>query len=94
MKSIRLDEMLRERIAEYWSIAYAEGKEGRTQDTEDGAAQATWHAIDGLIKALVGDSAKWQGLCEAQALLIEISSKQIKRDIDISAREAKSYDEG
>lgn len=94
MRGLKLDEMLRERIAEYWSIAYAEGREGRTQDTEDGAAQATWHAIDGLIKSLVADSAKWQGLCEAQELLIGISAKQARREINLMIGDGNADDQG
>lgn len=87
-----LDEMLRERIGEYWSIAYQEGKEGRTQDTEEGAAQATWHAIDGLIRALVADSHKWQALCETQEMLLGIANRRAKREIDLLILEAKRDD--
>ena len=37
---------LRGLIDLYWNIAYQEGIEGRTQDTEDGKAQRCRHAIE------------------------------------------------
>jgi hypothetical protein len=43
---------LKEKIGVYWTLAHAEGKEGREHDTEDGAAQRTWHEIGELIGAL------------------------------------------
>lgn len=39
-------------IAQYWNLAYAEGKEGRTHDTEAGDAQRVWHEIKDAIAAL------------------------------------------
>ena len=36
---------LGELIVEYWEIAYAEGKEGRTEDTPSGSAQKCWTEI-------------------------------------------------
>lgn len=41
---------LRKLIDEYWSLAYAEGKEGRTQDTEAGDAQRVCSAIDAHLR--------------------------------------------
>lgn len=45
-------------IDEYWSIAYQEGLEKRTHDTEDGKAQRCRHLIekaaDRLAKAAEG----------------------------------------
>lgn len=41
---------LRDLIGQYWDLAYAEGKEGRDHDTEDGAAQRCWSAIDAEIQ--------------------------------------------
>ena len=32
-------------VADYWNLAHAEGREQRTQDTEDGAASAKWNEI-------------------------------------------------
>lgn len=50
---VRLDVYsLRNLIDEYWSIAYAEGMDGRTQDTEDGRAQKCRHEIEVLLKRL------------------------------------------
>jgi hypothetical protein len=46
---------LRALIDKYWELAYAEGKEGRDHDTEDGAAQATSCAINEAIRALAGE---------------------------------------
>lgn len=39
-------------ISEYWCLAYAEGKESRTHDTEDGAAQRKWSEIQAAIRQL------------------------------------------
>jgi len=44
---------LLELIAEYWNLAYAEGKEGRNHDTPDGAAQRTLSAIEAALASLV-----------------------------------------
>lgn len=46
---MNLDELL---IA-YWDAAYAEGKEGRDHDTEDGVAQRTLSAIYEEVAAMV-----------------------------------------
>lgn len=43
---------LRGLIDEYWSIAYAEGSEGRDHDTEDGRAQRCRHLIEVSLKRL------------------------------------------
>lgn len=51
--NIRLDiYSLRNLIDEYWSIAYKEGMDGRTHDTEDGKAQRCRHEIEVLLKRL------------------------------------------
>lgn len=39
-------------VAQYWELAYAEGAEGRTHDTEDGAAQRTLSEIRAAAQAL------------------------------------------
>lgn len=44
---------LRNLIDEYWSIAYKEGMDGRTHDTEDGKAQKCRHEIEVLLKRLM-----------------------------------------
>lgn len=41
---------LRELIDQYWSLAYAEGREGRTHDTEAGDAQRVSLEIDSAIR--------------------------------------------
>lgn len=43
---------LRGLIDLYWDIAYQEGKEGRTHDTEDGKAQRCRHAVEVALKRL------------------------------------------
>ena len=43
---------LRDLIDKYWCLAYAEGKENRTHDTEEGDAQRVSIAIDKAITAL------------------------------------------
>lgn len=43
---------LRELIDQYWSLAYAEGVEGRTHDTEAGEAQRVSLEIDSAIRAI------------------------------------------
>jgi hypothetical protein len=43
---------LHELIDTYWCLAYAEGKEGREQDTEDGAAQNCRGEIDAILRAM------------------------------------------
>lgn len=45
---------LRELIDRYWSLAYAEGKEGRSHDTEDGAAQQCRGEIEEILRAING----------------------------------------
>lgn len=45
-------EHLKSLIDQYWSLAYREGAEGRTRDTDSGAAQATQHQINLSIAAL------------------------------------------
>lgn len=45
----RLDD-LRELIGEYWHLAFAEGQEGRSTDTPDGAAQKCISAIEAIIR--------------------------------------------
>lgn len=49
MHAERLDD-LRELIGEYWSLAFAEGQEGRDTDTPDGAAQKCLSAIESIIR--------------------------------------------
>jgi hypothetical protein len=44
-----LDELLEQ----YWNVAYAEGKEGRNQDTEDAIAQRTLIAIHAEVRRLI-----------------------------------------
>ena len=43
---------LLELIDRYWDLAYAEGKEGRTHDTEAGDAQQCRHEIESRIATL------------------------------------------
>lgn len=43
---------LRGLIDLYWDIAYQEGKEGRTNDTEDGKAQRCRHAIEVALRRI------------------------------------------
>jgi len=43
---------LRGLIDLYWDIAYQEGKEGRTHDTEDGKAQRCRHAIEVALRRI------------------------------------------
>jgi hypothetical protein len=43
---------LEELIARYWSLAFAEGREGREQDTDAGDAQQCWHDIQQAIRAV------------------------------------------
>lgn len=43
---------LMELVAQYWDLAYAEGAEGRTHDTEDGAAQRVLSEIRAAAQAL------------------------------------------
>lgn len=40
-------------VGEYWNLAHREGAEGRTTDTEDGAAARTMLAITEHVRALV-----------------------------------------
>jgi hypothetical protein len=47
-----LDELLEQ----YWSAAYAEGKEGRNHDTEDAIAQRTLIAIHAEVRRLIDES--------------------------------------
>ncbi len=42
-------------IDDYWCLAYAEGKEGRTQDTEQGDAQRCRTQIEQALAALRAD---------------------------------------
>jgi hypothetical protein len=46
---MKLDELL----SAYWEAAYAEGKEGRDHDTEDGVAQRALSAIHEEVAAMV-----------------------------------------
>lgn len=50
--AVQAREALPELIDRYWSLAYAEGAEGRTHDTEDGAAQQTRGEIDAALRAI------------------------------------------
>lgn len=50
---------LLELIDRYWTLAYAEGKEGREHDTEDGAAQQTRSEIERIIRNALGAPAAW-----------------------------------
>ena len=45
---------LQDLIDTYWNVAFAEGKEGRDYDTEDGAAQQCRHEINTILKRLAG----------------------------------------
>jgi hypothetical protein len=56
MVDVRVDAvaMLRELIDRYWSLAHAEGKEGRDHDTEDGAAQQCRGDIEEILRSLDG----------------------------------------
>lgn len=44
---------LRWLIDQYWSLAYAEGMDGRTHDTIEGLAQNCSSAIDRAIREMV-----------------------------------------
>lgn len=50
--AVQAREALPELIDRYWSLAYAEGAEGRTHDTKDGAAQQTRGEIDAALRAI------------------------------------------
>ena len=41
-----------ELVDRYWDLAYQEGKEGRTHDTEEGSAQATRSELEEAIRLL------------------------------------------
>lgn len=45
-------EHLLDLVSEYWDIAHAEGREGRTHDTEEGAASSKWNEIRAEARAL------------------------------------------
>lgn len=47
---------LRELIGEYWNLAYKEGVEGRTHDTEAGDGQRVWLAINAAITAMEAEA--------------------------------------
>lgn len=47
---------LRGLIDLYWDIAYQEGKEGRTHDTEDAKARRCRHAIEVTLRRIQGSA--------------------------------------
>jgi len=49
-------------IDRYWELAYAEGKEGRDHDTEDGAAQQCRMEIDAGLAELRRDAERYRWL--------------------------------
>lgn len=51
MNSVELKNL----IGEYWCLAYAEGMDGRTHDTEAGDAQRVLHAIESAIDSLTAE---------------------------------------
>jgi hypothetical protein len=64
-------------IDRYWDLAYAEGKEGRSRDTENGDAQTCWYEINKLIRALaapatdhIPDAGKMVGQADALVGLV------------------------
>lgn len=84
---MKLDEILRERIGEYWDLAYREGVDGREQDTLDGEAGATWHTICMLIQAITSESEKWKSLCEAQELILKNQQRMRARELKLQKLE-------
>lgn len=45
---------LQDLMDNYWNIAFAEGRDGRDHDTEDGAAQRTRSEINAILKRIAG----------------------------------------
>jgi uncharacterized membrane protein YccC len=45
-----VDQELTELLGRYWDLAYAEGRDGRTHDTTDGAAQRTLSDLRTLLR--------------------------------------------
>ena len=48
--------MLNELLERYWNAAYAEGKEGRDHDTEDGMAQHTLTEINIEVQRMLAEA--------------------------------------
>lgn len=69
----RLDD-LRELIGEYWCLAFAEGQEGRSTDTPDGAAQKCISAIEAIIRearAALTPPEGWVELSHVEDILLQ-----------------------
>ena len=51
---------LADALAAYWDAAYAEGRDGRTHDTEDGAAQRALNSVhDAVRDLLAAERERW-----------------------------------
>lgn len=73
-------QQLLELIDRYWALAYAEGKEGREHDTEDGAAQQTRSEIERIIRNAFGAPAAWK-MPEAPELLAFINATPLAQSL-------------
>ena len=68
-------------LDQYWDIAYAEGAEGRANDTESGIAELVRHSLDSNIDYLFGQDELVETLKE------DIKNLNHSRDIYLSELE-------
>lgn len=71
-------ERLRELIAEYWDLAYAEGAESRSHDTPAGDAMRVSAEIDKCIAALLHQLAERDAALEREQGVREDAQRQLR----------------
>ena len=70
--------MLNDLLERYWDAAYAEGKEGRDHDTEDGVAQRTAADIHAEVQRLV------EAERERIARVLDAQATALRRSVSVA----------
>lgn len=68
---------LADALAAYWDAAYAEGRDGRTHDTEDGAAQRALNSVhDAVRDLLAAERERCARLCDDEFPRLQSSAER------------------
>ena len=68
---------LADALAAYWDAAYAEGRDGRTHDTEDGAAQRALNSVhDAVRDLLAAERERCAVICEGMGAMEALEGEE------------------
>lgn len=68
---------LADALAAYWDAAYAEGRDGRTHDTEDGAAQRALNSVHDAVRDLLAtERERCAKLCDDEFPRLQSSAER------------------